>query len=425
MSVMSWRSNVGILIAALCTVLALGAIGAYGQTTRIPGGRLRATAHLALVGCASAVIAALISAPLRGTVEADRLALVALVLPAAWIAARIVVAAVERSHPESALIIGTGATASHVWALSERHRECAFEVIGFVDDDPLSLPAAAPPTLGALSDLPRLVAELGIERVIVAYANAVDADLLGILRTLDPGVRVQVVPRLFELVQARGFELGRISMLEAGGSVPSPGEHRLKRTIDIVMATLMLVVASPLLLAIAIAIKFEDRGPVLFRQRRVGQHNEVFEMVKFRTMSADAERRGYEMIEGLPIERAVHELKARSAELHVTHTGRRLRALSLDELPQLWNVIRGQMALVGPRPMPEYEIDGLAEWQLAVRHAVRPGITGLWQVSGRSSISWDERVQLDCVYARHWSVTTDMRILARTVAAVVRTSNAG
>lgn len=419
-SAMTWTSNAGLLFAAFATVLSLGAIGAYDPTTRVPGARLRTMAHLALVGCAAAVIAALVSGAFGGTVDADCLALVALVLPAAWIGARIVVAAVERSHPARALVIGTGATATHVWDLSQRHRECAFEVVGFVDDEPLPLPPGAPPALGCLDELPRLVAEFGVERVIVAYANAIDTDVLALLRALDPGVRIQVVPRLFELVQARGFELGRISVLEAGGSVPSRAERHLKRGVDILAATLLLLFASPLLLAIAIAIKLEGPGPVLFRQRRVGLHNGIFEMLKFRTMSVDAERQGHEMIEGLPIESAVRELKARSAELHVTRTGRRLRAHSLDELPQLWNVIRGQMALVGPRPMPEYEVYGLTDWQLATRHSVRPGITGLWQVSGRSSIGWDERIQLDCVYARHWSVTTDLRILARTVAAVVR-----
>ena len=115
------------------------------------------------------------------------------------------------------------------------------------------------------------------------------------------------------------------------------------------------------------------------------------------------------MIEGLPIEDAVRELKTCSAEMHATRVGRRLRRHSLDELPQLWNVIRGDMGLVGPRPMPEYEALALHGWQASERHSVRPGITGLWQVSGRNAISWEERVHLDVVYARHWSVISDLR----------------
>ena len=146
-------------------------------------------------------------------------------------------------------------------------------------------------------------------------------------------------------------------------------------------------------------------------------------MLKFRTMTEGAEQDGHALIQGMPIAAAVHELKSRSGEKHVTRTGRLLRSTSLDELPQLWNVIRGDMSLVGPRPLREYEVDALDQWQVATRQTVLPGITGLWQVSGRSSVTWDERLQLDCAYARHWSLTSDLRILARTVAVVLRRSD--
>ena len=416
---MSWQADAGLLVTAFLTILLLGATRAYDPVTRLPGSRLRISGQLALLGWSAAVMTALVSGGFAGTIEADRLVIVSLGLTSAWVAARVVAAIAERRHPARTLVLGTGSTACHVWELSLRHRECAFEVVGFVDDEPLELPPGAPATLGHLAELPRLVAEHGIELVIVAYTRAVDADVVAMLHAVS-GVRIQVVPRLYELVQARGFELGRITVLEAGGVPPCAGEHSLKRAIDISAASLLLLLLSPLLLAIAIAIKLSDGGPILFRQRRVGKHGQVFNMLKFRTMSQGAEQRGYELIEGLSIEDAVRELKAGCAELHATRIGRRLRARSLDELPQLWNVIRGDMGLVGPRPMPEYEADALCPWQTGARHSVRPGITGLWQVSGRNAISWEERVHLDCLYARHWSVLSDLRILARTVAVVVQ-----
>jgi exopolysaccharide biosynthesis polyprenyl glycosylphosphotransferase len=416
-------SDAGLLLTGVLSVGLLDMLGAYEPVGRLPGARMRTCGNQILVGCATAVAAGFVSTGFSGQVQIKYLVLTTLVLPVPWIAARVGVSVLDRLHPARTLVIGTGVTACHVWELSLRHHECAFEVVGFVDDDPLTLPPGAPATLGDLADLPQLVEEQKIRNVIVAYANMSDADLLGIIRALDGRVRIQVIPRLFDVVQARGFELGRISVLEAGGLPQGAGERFLKRGLDIVVASVALVLISPLLAMIAIAIKLDDHGPVLFRQRRVGRYCKTFSVLKFRTMTARAEEDGREIIQGLPIEAAVHELKSQSGVRHVTRVGRVLRAKSLDELPQLWNVISGDMGLVGPRPLREYEIAALDEWQVTARQAVRPGITGLWQVSGRSSVSWDERVHLDCGYARHWSLTSDISILARTVAVVLHRSN--
>jgi exopolysaccharide biosynthesis polyprenyl glycosylphosphotransferase len=419
----TWSANVGVAGAALASVLSLGAIGVYDPASRLPGARLHTGAQLGLLGCAGAVLTSLVAGGFGGTLNPHRLVIAALLLPVAWISARVAAACIERRHPARVLVVGTGSTARQVWELSERHHECAFRVVGFVDDEPLPLPSMAPATLGRLENLPSLVHEQGIDCVIVAYAKVVDADLLAVLRALDADVRVQVVPRLYELVQARGFELGRISVLQAGGASHGPSERCVKRVFDLVGASLLLALLTPMMVAIATAIKLGDGGPVFFRQRRVGRGGRVFGMCKFRTMAAGAEEHGLELIQGLGIEEAVRELKVRSVEFHATRVGRHLRAFSLDELPQLWNVLRGDMSLVGPRPMPEYEARSLHDLQAAARHSVRPGITGLWQVSGRSTISWEERVHLDCFYARHWSVTTDLRLLMRTVGVVVHRSD--
>jgi exopolysaccharide biosynthesis polyprenyl glycosylphosphotransferase len=427
-SLLAGRATLGetiaLIVATGLTLLALGAIGAYEPTSRLPGVRLRTAAHLLLLACAAATVAALASVGPRGTLDATYLGGVALSLAAGWTVARVLASIAERRHPVRTLVVGTGVTANHVWELSCRHRECGFEVVGFVDDDPLDLPADAPGVVGQLADLRRLVDELAIGRVVVAYAKIDGASLVTTLRALDGRAEIQVVPRLYELVQARGFELGRLSLLDAGGVPPRSSERIVKRAFDIVAASAAFVALAPLLLLIALAIRLDDHGPVFFRQRRVGKDGRVFMMLKFRTMAPDTEQYGDALIEGLSIEDAVHQLKHKSVEMYVTRIGRRLRTVSLDELPQLLNVLRGDMGLVGPRPMPEYEAEALDPWQQRARHSVRPGITGLWQVSGRSSLSWDERVQLDCVYTRHWSVTTDLRIIARTIAVVLRGSHA-
>jgi lipopolysaccharide/colanic/teichoic acid biosynthesis glycosyltransferase len=172
------------------------------------------------------------------------------------------------------------------------------------------------------------------------------------------------------------------------------------RARDIVGAVLLLLVTSPLLLVAALTIKLEDRGPVLYRQRRVGKNGSDFELLKLRTMIVGAEKvgAGYAVNEGDP---------------RITRTGRLLRRLSLDELPQLWNVVRGEMALVGPRPTLRYQVEHYTDRQRR-RLDVRPGITGWAQVNGRASLPWDQRIELDVWYVEHRSAWLDLKILART-----------
>ena len=354
----TWLVNASVAGAVLATLLSLGAIGVYDPASRMPGARLRTCAQLALAGCTAAVMASLIEGGFGSEVDSHRLAIAAFLLPATWIGARMAATSIERRHPTRVLVVGTGVTARSVWELSERHRECAFRVVGFVDDEPLPLPPTAPTTLGRLENLPSLVHEQGIDCVIVAYAKIVDAELVAVLRSLEANVRVEVVPRLYELVQARGYELGRMSVLQAGGATRGRAEHGVKRVFDLAGASLLLALLAPLMIVIAVLVKLEDRGPVFFRQRRIGKDGHVFGMCKFRTMAVGAEVEGLTSIAGLAIEDAVRELKVRSVEQYVTPLGRHLRAFSLDELPQLWNVVRGEMSLVGPRPPLPSEVDG-------------------------------------------------------------------
>ena len=195
------------------------------------------------------------------------------------------------------------------------------------------------------------------------------------------------------------------------------GVRRLFKSVsDRVLALLLYLLLSPLLVLIAIAVRVSSRGPALFRQERVGQDGQTFGLLKFRSMYVDAEARlaalqGSNEASGL--------LFKMRADPRVTPVGRWLRRYSLDELPQLWNVVRGDMALVGPRPPLPSEVAAY-ESHVRRRLLVRPGITGLWQVSGRSDLSWDDAVRLDLYYVENWSPALDAMILWKTLFAVVR-----
>jgi lipopolysaccharide/colanic/teichoic acid biosynthesis glycosyltransferase len=180
-----------------------------------------------------------------------------------------------------------------------------------------------------------------------------------------------------------------------------PGRrHALNRVADVAVAGAALVVGSPVLAVSALAVKLTSRGPALYRQRRVGKDGTDFELVKLRTMVVGAESQGA----GFAVDRG---------DARITPVGRVLRRLSLDELPQLWNVVRGDMSVIGPRPTLRYQVDGYTERQ-RLRLAVKPGITGWAQVHGRASLPWDERIELDVWYVEHRSPWLDLRILAKT-----------
>jgi lipopolysaccharide/colanic/teichoic acid biosynthesis glycosyltransferase len=189
---------------------------------------------------------------------------------------------------------------------------------------------------------------------------------------------------------------------------------RLKRTLDVVLAAAALVLAAPAMLLIALAVRLDSPGPVLFRQRRIGYLGREFTVRKYRTMVADADAQRAAL---LALSRDPNWLDL-ERDPRITRVGRLLRLSSLDELPQLWNVLRGEMSLVGPRPLIPEEHARLPAWARR-RVTVPPGVTGLWQVSGRTSISFEDMLRLDCAYIRTWSFAGDLAILLRTVPAVL------
>ena len=207
-------------------------------------------------------------------------------------------------------------------------------------------------------------------------------------------------------------------------SRPKPATSLARRALDVSIAGTVLLLLVPVIVLAALAVRASSPGPVLFRQRRLGRHMRPFTVLKFRTMRADADsavHREYvrQLIGTQPEEQRNEGLFKLAVDDRITGVGRFLRSWSLDEVPQLWNVLRGEMSLVGPRPVIEYEVEQYPDWYLR-RFAVKPGLTGLWQVSGRNELSYEDMVRFDIEYAERRSLWLDLRILARTALVVLR-----
>jgi exopolysaccharide biosynthesis polyprenyl glycosylphosphotransferase len=318
------------------------------------------------------------------------------------------------------VIVGSGQMAEHVARKLQDHGELGVEPIGIVDDEPDEPEAADLPVLGEIDELETILPSQSVDRVIISFSHAPYHRLLGCVRMCrDHGVAVDVVPRLYEFLDgARPVDSVRgLPLLSIGVPRLSRSARAAKRALDVMGATLIVLALLPLLLAIALAIKLESRGPVLFRQARAGRGGEPFAMFKFRTMSADADGRKPELLALNEMREGVM-FKIRS-DPRVTRFGRALRRLSLDEMPQLLNVLRGEMSLVGPRPLVIPEAEALGEAWQARRLDLRPGMTGAWQVAGRSNLTFREMVRLDYQYVAGWTLMRDIEILAATVPAVL------
>ena len=315
------------------------------------------------------------------------------------------------------LVVGAGPRGQAFAEKLESHRELGLRVAGFVDDGPFAL---RPPwtILGPLSSVERLLHETVIDEVAICLPMS-DWEQTNLIAALceEEGKIVRIPMDILD----RAFSTAHVEDLD-GTPVYSlvNGPDRVvglvvKRVLDIVVAGLALVVTSPFLLAIALWIRLRDGSPVLFRQVRIGLHGRRFEMLKFRTMSLDAEARLAELAGRSEVNGAAFKL---TDDPRITRSGRILRRTSLDELPQLWNVLLGTMSLVGPRPALPREVETYDLWHRR-RLSMKPGITGLWQVSARSSPDFDTWAELDLSYIDRWSLWLDVKILARTVPAAL------
>jgi exopolysaccharide biosynthesis polyprenyl glycosylphosphotransferase len=326
----------------------------------------------------------------------------------------------QLAYIQNTLIVGAGNVGQLVAEKITRHPEYGLNIVAFVDANPLELrPSlahiAVHESFGDLKDLVRL---LDVERVIIAFSGEPHEETLDTIRALtDLDIQIDVVPRLFEIVGA-GFTTHTVEGLPLLGMPPvrlSRSSYLLKRTLDLAVAGTTLVLLAPLFALITLAIKLDSPGPVFFRQKRMGAGDVIFQIFKFRTMVRDADERKQEFAH---LNRHAHNQGARmfkiASDPRVTRAGRVLRRYFLDELPQLINVVKGDMSLVGPRPLILDEDEFVVDWARR-RLDLRPGMTGLWQVHGRSHIPFEEMVALDYQYVTKWSLWGDVRLLLRTI----------
>jgi exopolysaccharide biosynthesis polyprenyl glycosylphosphotransferase len=305
------------------------------------------------------------------------------------------------------------------------HPTSAYNVLGFVDtNSEIHSPIVRQRLLGSLEQLEPFLMRTVVDEVLIALP--IKSHYAEIQRTIEEceraGVQSRYSPDVFPSRLARAH-------LESPDGQPAVAmkvvsdDYRLvaKRAIDIVVSTLGLVMLSPLLAGLAIAVKLSSPGPVLFGQERFGWRKRRFTMYKFRTMATDAETLQESLESRNEAAGPVFKIKD---DPRVTPFGRFLRRSSLDELPQLWNVLRGEMSLVGPRPLPTRDVHRFTQAALMRRFSVLPGLTCLWQIGGRSEVSFDRWVELDLEYIDRWSLSLDFMILMLTVPAVLRARGA-
>ena len=317
------------------------------------------------------------------------------------------------------LILGSGQVAGQVVDKLENNEQFGLVPVGMVDDEVHDVGTPDLPWLGRFKDLDKIIEQQQIDRVIIAFSRSSHEQLLESIRACrDAGVAIDVVPRLFEFLDGvRALDqVGGLPVLSIGAANLTSASMAAKRALDLVGSLLAIGLLSPLMLAIGLAIKLESRGPVFFRQPRAGRRRSSFRLIKFRSMYVDAEQRKAEM-ESLNEAKDGVMFKIRE-DPRVTRVGGFLRRYSLDELPQLFNVLRGEMSLVGPRPLIFPETDALEEhWHLR-RLELRPGLTGPWQIYGRSQSPFQEMVRFDYQYVAGWSLARDIEILLATLPAV-------
>jgi exopolysaccharide biosynthesis polyprenyl glycosylphosphotransferase len=409
--------GVGAIVTVACVAVVVG----YRPVSRMAVDYLRELIHFGFIATATAWAVLLTSQATGSDLPPLRATVLGLLLCGGLVARRAAQRSLATVGPERIVVLGSGIAARRVVELSRRHSERNFQVIGCLDDRPQAQTQGDPALLGGVGHLPLLLRRGQVDRVVVAFSAMTDTDLLEVVRRCDNfGVPVDVVPRFFELIghEPAAYRIGGMPMVTIRGRRSSVMQEVLKRLFDLAVSLSVLALALVPLVVIAVAVKLGDRGPTLFRQRRIGRYGRSFSVFKFRTMVIEADAIGERRIAALQqgemsVADAVQALKPED-DPRVTRVGRLLRATSLDELPQLFNVVRGEMSLVGPRPLRDFEVAALVDWQRD-RQQLKPGLTGLWQTSGRSAVEWEERLHLDYLYVRHWSLAGDLRILYHTV----------
>jgi len=318
------------------------------------------------------------------------------------------------------VIVGAGEIGRTVMRTIVARPDLGYRVVGFVDDNPEKgyTDIGRFKALGPLDNLPAVLDEEQPDEVIITLPWMYHRKIMGIVRECERRrVRPRIVPDLFQmsLTQVNVEDLGGVPLIGVRAVAISKGALLVKRLIDVTVAVVGLVLCAPLFLLIALAIRLDSPGPIIFRQTRVGLRGRHFEMYKFRSMHVGAEEQQDMLADLNEADGPIFKIRD---DPRLTRVGRILRRLSLDELPQLVNVLRGEMSLVGPRPPIPAEVEKYQEWHKK-RLEAPPGMTGLWQVSGRSRLSFDEMVLLDIYYIENWSLWLDFKILMRTIPKVL------
>jgi len=322
----------------------------------------------------------------------------------------------QAGYARRAVLVGSGKHIDEVArALADRSRT-RVDIVGYISLTPR--PRNGLRSLGALPDLPTVLEIEAVQEVIIAdpdFPQDKAVELVDLCH--QRGVTVQVAPSTMEILIDRAeFAPGHtVPLFTLRPPVFEGVDYAVKRTFDLVVSCVSLILLSPFLLAIAVAVKLSSRGPVIYRSVRPGMAGKPFRCFKFRTMSEHAEQTQDELESLNELSGVLFKIRD---DPRLTKVGRFLRRFSLDELPQLVNVVRGEMSLVGPRPLPMRDFERLEEWHKK-RYLVLPGITGLWQVSGRAELDFDDLVRLDFLYLERWSIMLDLSILLKTIPAVL------
>ena len=317
------------------------------------------------------------------------------------------------------LVLGAGPRGQAFAAKLEGHRELGLRVIGFLDEDPAIANPGRWPLLGTLDELGATLHTQIVDEVVICLPFSQWPLIDALSHACEEEGKIVRIPMD---VLDHAMSAGRVEELDGTPvfSLVSGPDRELalaaKRLVDLAVSAVALVLLSPLLAAVALAVVVGDGPPILFRQRRIGLHGRPFQVVKFRSMTRDAEARLPELADANEI--AGHAFKV-TGDPRTTKVGRVLRRTSLDELPQLWNVLKGEMSLVGPRPPLPGEVEGYDLWHRR-RLSMKPGITGLWQVRARNEPDFDRWVAADLEYIDRWSLWLDMKILVRTIPAAVQ-----
>ncbi|MFL5885384.1 MAG: sugar transferase [Thermoleophilaceae bacterium] len=337
----------------------------------------------------------------------------------------------RRWYVQNVLAIGTRAEMADMVTKVARHPEWGLHMAACVDHQsrgvqPVDLLGDAPLLSGDV-DVRAVIDALSIDRVVMAWSardlhTHATEDRFELVHELSSGnIQVDLIPNWFEVLGSRleVTEMEGMPLLTVPPMVLSRSSLFLKRAVDVTASALMLVVLAPLIATMAVAIKLDSPGPVLFRQRRIGKRGRPFMVLKFRSMHQDADRVKETVAalnhHGGGLEEGMFKVRR---DPRVTRVGRFLRRTSLDELPQLWNILRGDMSFVGPRPLIENE-DRQIAGRYRRRLSLTPGLTGLWQVHGRSEIPFEQMVNLDFLYVTTWSMWNDLKILIKTFPAVI------